>query len=142
MAGMPKRRARRNPTPTGRATKREREAMAVWGVETDRRMRAEEASAKSALGASPFKWSANRNAYGDGKGDRVLAMLDDPYYASARSAFRTSGMKVSLDVGPRAPSAVKYAVHSILAGLDTPDAWKARNAFDAWVEATPGGWDG
>ena len=134
-------RYRRNPP-----SKATREAHRKWAVEADAKMRREEAAAVEALGQSRFTWKGN-TTHGESRGTRFLQAVDDLSEGEKRELLKyikIGKASVSLDMPPHASPYAKYGAHSAFAGLSDyfSDYWKTRNAFDAWVEATPGGWDG
>lgn len=126
---------RANPRVTQKAL---RAAHAAGAAAADARMRAEEAAEERALGASTFTWRGS-TAHGEARGTRFLQCVDD---ARLKPYLRQKGDTVTLTMPPNADPNAKYAAHAAfgLMGEYFPDAWKMRNKFDAWVQATPEGW--
>ena len=121
------------------AKKAIRAAVQAGAEAANARLRAEEAAARQALGASTFTWKGS-TAHGEARGSRFLDHADP----CLRPYLKTTPTGVALKMPPFAPPEAKYAAHSVFNSLSDyfTDWWKARNAFDSWVEATPEGWDG
>lgn len=129
--------------PAKRVTKKALRAAYQTAAEAaNARLRAEEAAERRALGASVFKWSGS-TAHCEARGTRFLQMFEDLSPNEHRALLpyvKQSGNTVTVRMPPGADGYAKYGMHAALARLEFTDAWKARNAFDAWVEATPEGW--
>lgn len=130
--------AARRYNPPSRAA---REAHQKWAAAANAKARQEEAEAHEALGRSRFTW----RGYGT-RGTRFLQAIDDLVGEEKRELLKyikIGPASVSLDMPPNASADAKYGAHAAFSGLGDhfTDYWKARNTFDNWVSATPGGWD-
>jgi hypothetical protein len=104
----------------------------------DAEYRAKEAAARAVAATKAFRWSAP-NGYTDTAGYRFLRSLEGSSYARDVAPYlKVTEDRVTLSVPPSVGGRVRYGVHEGFAGSTHPQAWKPRNAFDAWADLTGG----
>lgn len=135
---------RRTPAlPNPRISKKALKAhMAAHHAKLDAEYRAKEAAADAIRATKPFTWGAPLGDARDSAGMCFLRSAEDgSYWKHLKPFLKETPTRVSISIPPTANGYVRYAVHSAFAGSDHPQAWKPRNAFDAWADLT-GGLDG